>query len=371
MVDWPEVAADIKRARTLPGFMYSDDAVYAKSLSKVFAPSWQLVPAEYSLATEASQVSPFVLLPDSLDESLLLVNDETGERRCLSNVCTHRGMLIVQEAGPLSHLRCGYHGRTFGLTGKMTAMPGFEMAANFPGPDDDLKTTGLAEWGPLSFVQLLPGESFAAVMGPLMQAMSWLPLAEFKFDPSRSRDYEVKAHWALYCENFLEGFHIPFVHPELNRRLAWRDYEVHLHQYSSLQVGVASAGDPTFELPVDHPDHGKAIAAYYWFVAPNLMFNFYPWGLSVNIVEPTGPRSCRVRFQSHVWRPELLDHGAGGPLDEVEQEDEAVVEAVQRGVVSRLYRRGRYSPTHERGTHHFHRLWLQQLQGGETESNPG
>jgi choline monooxygenase len=40
----------------------------------------------------------------------------------------------------------------------------------------------------------------------------------------------------------------------------------------------------------------------------------------------------------------------------VEQEDEAVVEAVQRGVRARLYRGGRYSPAHERAVHHFHRL---------------
>jgi choline monooxygenase len=48
--------------------------------------------------------------------------------------------------------------------------------------------------------------------------------------------------------------------------------------------------------------------------------------------------------------------GAGGALDRVEAEDEAVVEAVQRGVRSRLYHGGRYSPAQERGVHHFHRL---------------
>ena len=144
--------------------------------------------------------------------------------------------------------------------------------------------------------------------------------------------------------------------------MKWQDYEVHLHDHSSLQIGIASPGDPIFELPQGHPDFGKNIAAYYWFIFPNLMLNFYPWGLSVNIVEPTGPRSCRVRFESHVWRPDLCGQGAGGPLDAVEMEDEAVVEAVQHGVEGQLYQRGRYSPSQERGTHHFHRLWLQQLQ---------
>jgi len=47
---------------------------------------------------------------------------------------------------------------------------------------------------------------------------------------------------------------------------------------------------------------------------------------------------------------------AGDALDRVEMEDEAIVQQVQRGVRSRFYRRGRYSPTRERGVHHFHRL---------------
>jgi choline monooxygenase len=362
MIEWPLVDEDISKAKTLPGFMYGDTEVYAQSLAKVFAPSWQLVPAQYQIQQEDSGVSPFVLLPGSLAEHLLLVKDRAGQLRCLSNVCTHRGMLLIDKAGPATALRCGYHGRSFDLEGKMTGMPEFEQAKNFPTSDDNLTAAKMATWGRLSFVQLEPGHSFDEVLQPVIEAMSWLPLSDFEFDESRSRVYDVQASWALYCENFLEGFHIPFVHPELNRHLAWQNYEVHLQRYSSLQVGVGSPGDPVFELPPGHPDQGKNIAAYYWFVFPNLMLNFYPWGMSVNIVEPTGPRSCRVRFQSHVWRPDLCGKGAGGPLDEVEREDEAVVEAVQKGVVSRLYHRGRYSPTQEQGTHHLHRLWLEQLQ---------
>jgi choline monooxygenase len=63
-----------------------------------------------------------------------------------------------------------------------------------------------------------------------------------------------------------------------------------------------------------------------------------------------------------VWDPSKLETGAGAALDRVEEEDEAVVEAVQRGVRSRLYTRGRYSPTRERGVHHFHRLLCEFLE---------
>lgn len=91
------------------------------------------------------------------------------------------------------------------------------------------------------------------------------------------------------------------------------------------------------------------------------MFNFYPWGLSINVVKPLGVNLTRVSFLSYVWRAERLGSGAGAELDRVEREDEAVVEATQRGVRSRLYDRGRYSPTREQGVHHFHRLLASRL----------
>ncbi|HVS01981.1 MAG TPA: SRPBCC family protein, partial [Thermoanaerobaculia bacterium] len=104
------------------------------------------------------------------------------------------------------------------------------------------------------------------------------------------------------------------------------------------------------------PDAGTRVAAYYFWVFPNLMLNVYPWGLSINVVRPLAVGRTRVSFLSWVWRPEKLASGAGAALDRVEREDEEVVECVQRGVRSRLYRRGRYSPTREQGVHHFHRL---------------
>ena len=102
-------------------------------------------------------------------------------------------------------------------------------------------------------------------------------------------------------------------------------------------------------------------AARYWWVFLNLMLSVYPWGISVNVVQPQAIDRTRVLFRSFVWDESHLDKGAGSGLDRVEAEDEAIVEAVARGVRSRLYGRGRYSPTRERGVHHFHRLLAEFL----------
>ena len=91
------------------------------------------------------------------------------------------------------------------------------------------------------------------------------------------------------------------------------------------------------------------------------MFNVYPWGISVNVLVPLAVDRTRVSFLPFVWDERRRDRGAGSGLDRVEREDEAVVESVQHGVRSRLYERGRYSPTREAGVHHFHRLLMEFL----------
>ena len=160
----------------------------------------------------------------------------------------------------------------------------------------------------------------------------------------------------MYVENYLEGFHVPFVHADLNQLIDYGSYSSELFRYANLQLALARDGEAAFDLPPQSPDHGQRVAAYYFWVFPNLMLNFYPWGLSLNLVQPQGVARTRVAFRAYVWDASRLDSGAGGALHQVEMEDEAVVQAVQRGVRSRWYRGGRYSPTREQGVHHFHRL---------------
>jgi choline monooxygenase len=188
-----------------------------------------------------------------------------------------------------------------------------------------------------------------------------LPFDELRHDPARDRDFEVGAHWALYVENYLEGLHIPFLHPALNQALDMERYSYHLGRYGNLQLALARDGEEAFEPPPESVERGQRVAAYYWWVFPNLMLNFYPWGLSLNLVQPLAPDRTRVSFRGYVRDVDHLARGAGAGLDQVEREDEAAVESVQRGLRSRLYDRGRYSPSHERGVHHFHRLLCEFL----------
>ena len=349
------VDPDITRATTIDPAFYFDAAAYDATRERVFGRTWQWL-GDVDDVAQAGSLSPRTLLPGLFDEPLLLARDADGTLRCLSNVCTHRGNLLVAAPCRAEQMRCGYHGRRFDLAGRMTFMPEFEAAQGFPSPADDLPRIPLETWGGHAFAALAPAFPFDDFIDAVRARLPWLPVERYRHDPARDRDYTIGAHWALYVENYLEGFHIPFVHPELNRAVDYASYEVELFRGANLQRALARRGEDAFEIPPASAEHGHPVAAYYVWMFPNLMLNFYPWGLSLNVVEPQGLASTRVRFRSYVGDAQRLDRGAGSGLDRVEQQDEAIVAAVQRGVRSRFYRGGRYSPTRERGVHHFHRL---------------
>ncbi|MFL6527778.1 MAG: aromatic ring-hydroxylating oxygenase subunit alpha [Chthoniobacterales bacterium] len=350
-----EIADEIAVAETLPAEVYHEPRWYERAKQQIFARSWQFI-SNVEEPKAPGHVQPFTLLEGCLDEPLVLSVDDQSRLHCLSNVCTHRGAVVVEGEGHVKALRCRYHGRRFGLDGKFCSMPEFDGVADFPTERDDLRRIALERWGPLLFCNLDPAFSFEELVTPIKHRVTFLPVDHARFDAASSRDYLINANWALYCDNYLEEFHIPFVHGSSLAELDYGEYRTELYPYGTLQLGITKSAADSFKLPSDHPDFGSHVAAFYYWLFPNLMLNFYPWGLSLNVVAPLGPTRTRVSFLSYVWDEALRASGVGADLHRVEMEDEEVVEDVQRGVRSRFYDRGRYSPRRETGTHHFHKL---------------
>ena len=354
------VDPDISIAKTIDKRIYEDAETFELCKEKLFVPSWQLIGSS-ELVEGNENVYPFTLLEDSLNEPLVLVRDKEGKLHCLSNVCTHRGNLMAAKKCKAQQLVCKYHGRRFELNGKFLSMPEFKEVKNFPSESDHLKSLSLYQWGKILFTSLHPNIKAEEIFGEIRKRLDWFPMDKLVLDEKRSKDYTIHANWALYCENYLEGFHIPFVHAGLNDVLDFGEYTTELFRWSNLQIGIASDGDICFDLPPSSPDHGKKIAGYYFWAFPNLMLNFYPWGLSVNIMKPISVNECKVSYLIYVCDESKLNSGAGGDLHTVEMEDEEIVENVQKGVKSRFYSNGRYSVTRETGTHHFHLLLSEKL----------
>lgn len=354
-----EVHENIAYAKTIHTDFYTDPKVFEKSKESIFAACMHFVGDTEDLP-ELNSVYPRILLPNLLDEPILILRDNNGELKCMSNVCTHRGNLVIDRPCKVRKLTCKYHGRTFDQNGKMIFMPEFKEVENFPCESDNLTSLPLFRWGKLLFSSLNPKIDPLLYFKDMMSRMSFFPMDKLVRRNDLSKDYMIDANWALYCENYLEGFHIPFVHESLNQELDFSDYKTELYfPYSSLQIGVAKNDEHTFDLPQNAPDYGKNVAAYYFWIFPNLMFNFYPWGLSLNVVQPVSYNRTKVSFITYILDESKYNLGAGSNLDKVELEDEAIVLNVQKGVRSRFYAHGRYSVTREKGTHHFHRLLAQ------------
>lgn len=324
---------------------------------------WLAHRSELGAAEEVSFAQPV-----QLDEEPLALVREGDRTRLFSNVCTHRWHPLVQQAGPARGLRCGYHGRRFALDGRCFAAPGFERVAGFPSAEDHLPELPLGDWQGHLFGALAPDRPFAELIAPLRERLDHLPWDRAVRDPSGDRAFDLDAHWSLYVENYLEGLHVPFVHKGLAGALDLAAYRTLTLPGAVMQIGVAPAGSAdVFVLPAGHPDEGLRVAAWYLCLFPTTMLNVYPWGLSLNVVEPRSPgpdgrARTRVRYASFVWdaarRPAPAATAASADLDRVEQEDDAVVEAVARGARSRFARRTAYAPGWEDGVRHFHG-WLE------------
>ena len=344
---------NIKEAYTLPSSFYRNQPSFTLLCEGAFRTSWNYVGT--LTATDTHNVVPVDLFPDLINEPLILTRDRNNTIKCLSNVCTHRGNLLVEEPGQNTLLKCRYHGRCFGIDGQFRSMPGFEGVVDFPGDEDHLTSLPLQSIGPMQFVRLAEGVDFEDQFGKMMGQMSWFDFENLELRPEASREYSVNAHWALYVDNYLEGFHVPYVHPGLNVSLDVEKYRVDLIPNGVLQIGYADDDESEIlDLPFESPFYGERIYAMYWWIFPNMMFNFYPWGVSLNIVEPVNLNNTRVRFMTFVHKGEQTPDVSG--IHQTELEDERIVEAVQRGMQSSFYHRGRYSPVHETAVHHFHNM---------------
>jgi choline monooxygenase len=221
-------------------------------------------------------------------------------------------------------------------------------ACNFRVEDIRLPPLRVHEWQGLVFVALDPEvPAFEEVYGGIAERIAPIDLAAMRY--LRRENYDIDCNWKVYVDNFLEGYHLPHVHPGLSRVLDYRAYDTELFAWHSLQSSPLRNSDAIYGT-------GQA---FYYFVYPNVMLNIMPGRLQTNRILPLGPNRCRIVFDYYYAQ----DEGAQARIaadqafsDEVQHEDIAICEAVSKGLASGHYIPGRLCPKREGGVWHFQNL---------------
>jgi len=291
------------------------------------------------------------------------VRGADGKLRGFYNVCRHRAGPPAEGCGSRKLFRCGYHGWTYGLDGSLISATEMEGVEGFRPEDFALAPVRLEEWSNFIFVNL---DSDAQ---PLSKGLGELPLQAERFPfvamkLFERRTYEMECSWKTYVDNFLEGYHLPSVHPGLNRELDYNAYVVepyagHVRQFSPIRG--AQPGDTT---PRRYPESHEELTTDYFWIFPNWMLNCYPDNISLNIVLPVAPERSRAIFE---WYLPEQEHGTPAAKssvdfsDQIQIEDVGICEKVQKNLRSRSYSRGRFSAKQEKGVHAFHRMYAEWM----------
>jgi choline monooxygenase len=341
----------LERASTLPASWYFDSALYERERRYVFGRTWQYV-CHASRVAAPGDYATF----DIAGEPVVVARGQDGVLRAFSNVCRHRAGPTAVGCGNARSLRCGYHGWTYGLDGRLIGTPEFEGVEDFDRAHFGLPPVDVDCWGPFVFVRIeASGVSLAEFLGELPERCAPFDLQTPVL--AERRDYFIDCNWKVYVDNYLEGYHIPIVHPGLMRDLDYARYWTETFRYFSLQHAPLRPADPAAAGSRRYADAGEDDAVLYVWLFPNLMLNIYPDNYSVNLILPLDVGRTVTTFEWYFDPAKDADLARTVEFsDVIQQEDIEICLHVQKGLRSRSYDRGRYSVMRENGVHHFHGL---------------
>jgi choline monooxygenase len=346
-------AAPLEYAYTIPAAWYVDERIERLERDQVFGSNWIAV-GRVDQAAEAGQFFTF----DLAGEPLIIVRGADHQLRAFYNVCRHHAAAVATApCGVAQHLRCPYHGWTYGLDGSLKGTPEFTGVCNFDREANGLVPVQVAAWEKFIFVNLNPEAA------PLESQLDDLPqrisVARLRFFTRKT--YTLACNWKVYVDNYLDGgYHVPHLHKALNSVLDYKEYTIENGTHYALQSSPMVASQDASVAQTRTGDR----ADYYW-LYPNFMINLYQGVMDTNLVLPLGREKCLVVFDFFFadTSPEYNEESVA-VSDRVQAEDVDICESVQRGLHSRAYNAGRLSVRRETGEHLFHRLLAHDLKRG-------
>jgi choline monooxygenase len=354
----------IAEASTPPSSWYTDHRILELEHRTVFSHSWQMV----GRVEQVRQPGQF-LTCQIAGEPILIIRGRDGVLRGFFNVCRHHAAAVMTEpGGKAEYLRCPYHGWTYDLQGALIHTPEFGGVQNFDRSANGLVPVQIAEWQHWLFAKLEPGGlSLKEQLGrDLIERFEPLNLERLKW--FERRHYSLNCNWKIFVDNYLDGgYHVPHIHGSLHSVLDPGKYKIETGERYCLQSSPISTGKGE---PQTASVRTGERALYYW-IYPNFMINIYEGVMDTNCVIPLAVDRTEVIFDYYF--AEVSESARERNLasitvsEQIQAEDVAICESVQRGLASRAYDAGRLSVRREAGEHLFHKLLYSDLKSTVTK----
>jgi choline monooxygenase len=377
-------------ASTLIPDAYVSPDFHALELDRVFGRSW--IPV--CVTDEVSEPGSFVVVEVG-GRSLIVCRNRAGELRAHHNVCRHRGSRLVAEAsGSVERFfQCPYHAWAYDLDGACLGTPLFTPEAGIP--DDQRDIFDMSEivafdkadhglhparvdvWGCLVFCCLDPGaQPLAEDLGDLPGRLAGYRLGEQRL--LRRVEYEIGANWKLVAENFMEYYHLPWVHPGLVKvspmkaHQRWQGAGMYMGFCTSPIAANTDDGGWQGLPPLPGLDEDDAVSARFAWLFPNVAVNALPNHTFLMLTRPTSPgRTDEVTYLlAHPASVEAAGETAEADVDallafwdEVNREDIGIVERVQAGLADPAYTGGRMCYRFEEPVHRFQNMLIDRVLG--------
>jgi len=354
------IAADARRARTLPGFAYTDPAVFARERATVLRRGWHYAGA----VAELDQPGAYLTVR-LVDQSILVIRGRDGALRGFHNVCQHRAHELLQGRGRAPVVVCPYHAWSYHADGRLQSARGAEKLPEFRPEQHGLKPVRIEILArQLVFFTLDPAAPALAEQAAGLAQELEREVADFdRLVPQPGLpSTELKCNWKVAVDNYLECYHCRPAHPAFADMVDMRSYRIAQHPaWVSHKAGLRREENRAYAVL---PNAAQRQALFWWLwptttinVLPGManlsVFSFFPtsvgttlqWGQ--NFTLPGAPADAA---QTH-YRNEILG-----------TEDVLLCESVQRGLASEGYSAGRYvvDGTDGEGTeaavHQFHRM---------------
>ncbi len=349
---------ELGQAEALPFASYRSPEILDAEEERVFRHDWVFVCSESDLPDIGDYQSITIA-----GEPIVVIRGNDGELRALSNVCRHRGAILLDGGGKVDKIRCPYHAWTYSNQGELKGLP-FQGDVEIDRQDHCLPTFRLESWLGLVFVSLNDN------VAPLAERLADLEkvLAEYKIhDFAHGGKIERRnwnANWKLAMENFVEGYHFFAVHKDTVEAAApTRDvFYVDGNRDWSVTGGKQ----------LDYADDlagwlmGRSVEKTYLSVCihPNFVCNLYDGYLAWVRVIPTGPDSCEITTGllslEKPWAPKSVE----AHYEKILNEDKEICERVQKGMASLRSKGGKLVEL-ERAVVHFHQYVGRQLSASD------